>query len=88
MIIDPKHLKFVKPVGIKIGGHVSSIWTVEQAIDWIDNQTLQTSLNIREAIKPAKVGLLKANDERSDALAEEGRQLFATALDSVGLLNK
>ncbi len=57
MLIDPKHLKFTEPVGIRAGGHVSHIHTVEDAIAWIDDQTDST---IIKAFKVAKEKLHEA----------------------------
>lgn len=85
MILDPRHLKFTNPVRIRVGGHVGLIRTVEDAIDWIDNQT---DKKIRRALMVAKEKLHEANDDRTVVLADEAREILATGLDSVNLLHK
>jgi len=85
MILNPRHLKFTKPVRIRVWGDVNLIRTVEDAIDWIDNQRDPT---IRRALMVAKEKLHEANDDRTVTLADAAREAFATGLDSENLLDK
>ncbi len=85
MKINPRHLKFFKPVGVKNEGNLTLIHTVEEAIEWINKQT---DAGLIEAVSEAREKLQEVNDVRIFDLIVPTRKTFADALDTENILAK
>ncbi len=84
MVLDPTHLKFTRPVRIR-GERIILIRTVEESIDWIDDHG---EPNVRQGLSFTKAELHKANDARTVAAADHGREVFTSGLEALKLLYK
>lgn len=89
MDINPEHLKFSNPVSKHIGGNLIVIHTVEQAIEWLNNQLRINEINRlagtshKQTFMAAKAKLQRALDARTDATLVTAQEAFEDALNSL-----
>ncbi|HKU95256.1 MAG TPA: hypothetical protein VJR58_08270 [Vineibacter sp.] len=75
---------FERPVRLLLGQAVGVIWTVEQALDWIDHQR---SATMKERLKLARLALAHANKSRAARDVAAARTLLETTLARAEMLD-
>jgi len=84
MPMSPASTAFERPVRLLLGQAVGVIWTVEQALDWIDHQR---SAALKDRLKLARLALAHANRSRAAPDVAAARTLLETTLARAEMLD-